>query len=119
MARHNDFGRESEKRAEKFLRGQKHRIVARNYHARHGEIDIISTKRGRGLVFTEVRSKHNTTYGHPIETINRAKQGHIIGAARQFVDENPRYANDDCHFDVITIVGEGEEAVLEYFPDAF
>ena len=63
-----EFGRAGEKRAERFLRGQKHRIVARNYRAKQGEVDIISLAPDRTLVFTEVRSKHDCTYGHPLET---------------------------------------------------
>ena len=56
-----EFGRAGEKRAERFLRGQKHRIVARNYRAKQGEVDIISLAPDRTLVFTEVRSKHDCT----------------------------------------------------------
>lgn len=114
-----EYGRESEAMAEKFLRREKHRIVARNYRAHHGEIDIISTKPGKKLIFTEVRSKHSTAYGHPIETIDQKKRAHILQAAEQFVYENKRYSEYECHFDVITVVGEGKNAQLEYFPDAF
>ena len=114
-----EFGCAGEKRAERFLRGQKHRIVARNYRAKQGEVDIISLAPDRTLVFTEVRSKHDCTYGHPLETVDAKKQQRVRLAARQFLYEHPRYGDHACRFDVITIVGEGRAAKLEYFPDAF
>ncbi len=114
-----EFGRAGEKRAERFLRGQKHRIVARNYRAKQGEVDIISLAPDRTLVFTEVRSKHDCTYGHPLETVDAKKQQRVRLAARQFLYEHPRYGDHACRFDVITIVGEGRAAKLEYFQDVF
>ena len=119
MLGRKDFGAASEKQAEIFLRRKKHRIVARNYFSRHGEIDIISVLPGKMLVFTEVCSKHNCEYGHPIETIDARKQAHIRQTAEKFLLDNPKYADYACRFDVVTIVGEGKNAELEYFPDAF
>lgn len=119
MLGRKDFGAASEKQAEKFLRNKGHRIVARNYFSKHGEIDIISVTVGKVLVFTEVRSKHVCTYGHPIETIDERKQAHIRFTAEKFLYEHPKYEGYTCRFDVVTIVGEGKNAQLEYFPDAF
>ena len=119
MTERQEFGRANEKRAVDFLRKQKHRIIKRNYLTRHGEIDVISVINKDTLVFTEVRSKHNCLYGHPVETINQSKQQHIRYAAQQFLYENKKYQTYNCRFDVITIVGEGREMKLEYFPDAF
>ena len=110
MLGRKDFGAASEKQAEIFLRRKKHRIVARNYFSRHGEIDIISVLPGKMLGFTEVRSKH---------TIDARKQAHIRKTAEKFLLDNPKYADYACRFDVVTIVGEGKNAELEYFPDAF
>ncbi len=119
MMNKKDYGNASEKQAEKFLRSKKHRIVARNYFSKHGEIDIISVLPEKIVVFTEVRSKHACTYGHPIETIDARKQQHIRQTAEKFLTDHPKYADYDCRFDVVTVVGEGKNAVLEYFPDAF
>ena len=119
MTKKQDFGRASEKRAERYLRAHKHRIIARNFLTRQGEVDLISVLPGRLLVFTEVRSKHDCTYGHPVETVDARKQAHIRAAAAQFLYENPKYEGFACRFDVIAIVGEGKDAVLEHFQDAF
>lgn len=119
MAERQDFGRASEKRAERFLRSLKHRIVAKNYRGRQGEIDLVSLSREGVLVFTEVRSKHDVVYGHPAETVDARKQARIRATAQQFLQEHPRFQGYACRFDVITLVGDGKEATLEHFVDAF
>lgn len=113
------FGRASEKRAEQFLRKQKHRIVARNFRTRHGEVDIVSLAPDKTVVFTEVRSRHDASYGHPLETVDARKQARVRQAAEAFLYAHPEYAGHACRFDVITVLGEGRNAVLEHFTDAF
>ena len=71
------------------------------------------------LVFTEVRSKHQEKYGHPVETVDFKKQEKIRKTAELYLYKTPEYQNYICRFDVIAIVGEGKEAILTYFPDAF
>ena len=120
MHNRREIGSFYENIAAKYLEKHGYTILERNYHAgRHGEIDIISVLPGKMLVFTEVRSKHNCEYGHPIETIDARKQAHIRKTAEKFLLDNPKYADYACRFDVVTIVGEGKNAELEYFPDAF
>lgn len=114
------FGKKNEKLAEKFLRKKGHRILERNYLvARLGEIDLITEAPGKIIAFVEVRSKHDVKYGHPLETINEKKIEHIRQAASHFLYAKPQYQSYACRFDVITIVGEGRDKVLEYYPDAF
>ncbi len=113
------FGQTNEKKAAAFLKKQGHKIIVCNFHAKHGEIDIISVVGRKKLVFTEVRSKNSITYGHPAETIDFNKQQRIRETAKVFIYKNPMYENYECRFDVITIIGEGKSALLEYFEDAF
>ena len=119
MTERQAFGRASEKRAENFLRTKKHRILEKNYRTRQCEVDIVSLSPEGILVFTEVRSKHDCRYGHPVETVDARKQARVRAAARQFLYEHAKYRDFACRFDVITVVGEGRDALLEYFPDAF
>lgn len=119
MTKRQDYGVRSEKMAASFLRKLKHRIITMNYRTRQGEVDIISLAPDQTLVFTEVRSRHDCRYGHPVETVNTNKKQRVRKAARQYLYEHPCYQNHACRFDVITIIGEEKDAVLEHFPDAF
>ena len=50
------FGMQAEDAAVRFLKGKHYRIVARNYKAACGEVDIIAQDRGT-LVFVEVKAR--------------------------------------------------------------
>lgn len=119
MAERQAYGRAGEALAEKLLRKKGHKIVARNYRTSHGEIDRISLAPDKTLVFTEVRSKHDTLYGHPLETIDARKQAYVRQAAQLFLHKHPTYRNHVCRFDVVTVVGEGRSAVVEPFENVF
>ncbi len=90
-------------------------IVDRNVHARFAEIDIVATD-GDTLCFIEVRTRQNTTLGHPLETITYKKQQSIRKAAELFLAKR---RIDPCpvRFDVATIVWETME--YQYLKNAF
>ena len=78
----------------------------RNWRTPQAEIDIVAARDGC-CVFVEVRSRTDTTLGHPIETIRQQKKAQIIRAARQFIaSENP--LADGFRFDVIAVTFKGE-----------
>ena len=62
-------------------------ILARNYHTRWGEVDIIAQE-GNALVFIEVKLRRSQIYGTGYEAINPAKQRRIAKAALQYLQEN-------------------------------
>jgi putative endonuclease len=119
MADRQTYGRESEEAACKYLKRHGHRILERNFHGRHGEIDIISLEHRQTLVFCEVRARHSADFVHPLETITPAKQMHVRQTAQVWLYRHPEYTNTECRFDVITVVGEGKKAVLTHLKDAF
>ena len=55
--------------ASTYLESQGYEILARNYHSRHGELDLIATK-NKGLYFIEVKTRSNHAYGLGEESIN-------------------------------------------------
>ena len=72
-----------------------HEILARNYHKRCGEIDIIS-KCGGFVVFTEVKSRKHGSMISGLEAVDRRKQEKIVRTADLWLSENdiglqPRY----------------------------
>lgn len=48
---------------------KKYTILARNYHSRFGEIDIIAKKQNI-IIFVEVKTRKNTIYGFPAEFVD-------------------------------------------------
>lgn len=92
------------------------RIVARNFHCRGGEIDLVAKDR-KTLVFVEVRLRRNADFGGAGASITRRKQQRIILAARHYLttlaDQAP-----DCRFDCVLLAStEGDQ--IEWLRDAF
>ena len=111
------LGRRGERLAERHLRRNGYRIVARNFRAAGAEIDLVAMD-GETLVFVEVKTRFDDGAGTPQEAIDRRKEEHMRRAAEAFA---ARYRAGDraMRFDVVAITGEGTRRRLELLRDAF
>lgn len=105
MPSKRELGFEFEALAAKYLREQGCRPVAKNFYSRAGEIDLIVTH-DKTIVFVEVKYRTQSTFGHPSETVTYSKQKKVIKTAQLFLQRNPKYAQLDARFDVVSIVGD-------------
>jgi putative endonuclease len=96
------IGNNAEKAAKRYLEKQGLKFVDKNFHCRHGEIDLIF-KDKQTLVFVEVRYRKNSAYGHSIETVNTYKQQKIITAAKYYLHKHKMTESISSRFDVIGI----------------
>ena len=67
------LGQRGERRAAWFYRLRGYRIVARNVRLRGGEIDLV-VRRGRTLVFAEVKARQSLTAGYGVDAVDRRKK---------------------------------------------
>lgn len=93
-------GRALEELALTFLQKQGHRLLARNFRCRQGEIDLI-TLEGSKLIFVEVRYRASADFGGAAASVDTRKQQRLILAARYFLHQHPEHRNRDCRFDII------------------
>lgn len=91
------------------------RCLARNFHCRQGELDLVLAG-GDGLVVVEVRYRARADFGRAAETVTAAKQGRIIQATRAFLAAYPRHAERPLRFDVVGIEPDG---TLDWIENAF
>ena len=77
-------------------------MLYRNYLTERGEIDLVC-RDGNVLVFVEVRSRENTDFGRPEETIGPAKQESLRYAAGRYL---ALLGRDDLHyrFDAVEVI---------------
>lgn len=94
------------------------RLVARNVHARGGEIDLIMLD-GATLVFVEVRSRAARGLVSAMESVTPIKQQRVLTAARVFLGRNPQHAERACRFDVVGITHATGRHTLEWVRNAF
>lgn len=113
------LGRRGEAEAAAYLRGIGYRIVATRERVLRGDIDLVALD-GRTVVFVEVRSRTDTTHGHPAETVGYHKQRRIAQLAAAYIR---RHRLEDCaaRIDVVTVVFEGPDGrpQIEHFQNAF
>jgi putative endonuclease len=67
-----------------FLKKKGFRILETNYRCPQGEIDIIARQKDC-LVFVEVRTKANSAFGSPEESITSAKKRHLVLTANHYL----------------------------------
>jgi len=76
--------------------------LEKNYRSRYGEIDIIARK-GRNLIFAEVKTRTNLEYGDPLEAVNRLKMARIKKVASLYIASN-KLSVYSPGFNVISII---------------
>lgn len=112
------LGRWGETAASRFLERSGHRIVARNLRTPVGEIDIIA-RRGRVLLFVEVKTRRSDAYGTPAEAVGPTKQRQILRAAQWYLADTPP-GRLQPRFDVIAVMPDSAgEACCEHIENAF
>ena len=101
-----------------YLEKKKYAIVTRRFRMFRGEIDIVA-RDGGTLVFVEVKTRADESFGRPEESVTPGKQRQIRKIAQGYLVENP-LGDAACRFDVISILfGEENGYRLEHFVDAF
>jgi putative endonuclease len=112
------LGRRGEELAAEYLVREGFRILARNVHLRHAELDVVALERGT-LVFVEVRLRSGSRFGSGAESVDARKRRRIVAAAQELLARGdlPRAAR--VRFDVISIDASREPPELVHFRDAF
>jgi putative endonuclease len=77
-----------------------YRILGRNVWAGGHEIDVIA-RRGRRLVFCEVKSKGGRRFGDPLEMVTAEKQRRLQRAAEAWLAGHPEHRSLAVRFDVV------------------
>jgi putative endonuclease len=91
-----------------------YRILARNAWAAGYELDIV-VRRGRRLIFCEVKEKLGERFGDPIEMVDEEKRRRLRRAADAWLERHPETTGLDISFDVIAL----RNGRLEHLAEAF
>lgn len=83
------LGREGEALAARWLEERGWRVLDRNWHCRHGELDLVMTDPGGRLVFVEVKTRRSRRYGHPVEVLDARKISRLRVLAWLWVYAHP------------------------------
>lgn len=94
------IGSRAERRAVWHYRLRGYRILATNVWIAGYELDVVA-RRGRLIVFCEVKAKSSENLGDPLEMVSAEKARRIRRAAEAWLAANPEYADCEVCFDVV------------------
>jgi putative endonuclease len=118
-----ELGAKGEEIAVRYLKSRGYRILERNYRIRLGEIDIIA-EQGTDLVFIEVKTRSDTLFGSPLDSVTRAKQRQLSKVALDYLGKRGCH-NRPARFDVVGIrlregsAPQSQDAGVELIQNAF
>ncbi len=106
-------GVEAEQRAAQAMRVQGYEVLEQRFRYGHHDVDLVA-RRGRVVVFVEVKSRSGDGFGAPSEAVTARKQADLVRSASVWLARHAT-AWDSIRFDVITV----RDGHLEWLQDAF
>jgi putative endonuclease len=95
-------GKAAERRAAWWYRLRGYRVLAANAWVGAYELDLV-VRRGRRLVFCEVKEKTGPLFGAAVEMVDEEKQRRIRRAAEGWLAAHPEHTGLEVSFDVISV----------------
>ncbi len=111
------LGSKGEDLAVTFLKKKGYKIVSKNYKNYIGEIDIIAQD-GETVVFIEVKTRANDSFGYPFESVHKKKRLKLRNLALLYLKK----AGEELpvRFDVLSITcAENGKMEIDHIQDAF
>src|SRR5438552_16841419 len=97
-------GKRAERRAQWWYRLHGYRVLERNAWVGGYELDLV-VRRGRRLVFCEVKEKLGRRFGEPEEMVDVEKQRRLRRAAGAWLAQHPEAGGLLVSFEVIAMQG--------------
>ena len=110
----NRTGARAERRARLFYLLRGYRVLEANSRPGRVEVDLI-LRRGRRIVFCEVKAKLGSRFGEPGEMVGWAKQERLRRAAEAWLAAHPESAEWEVRFDVVAVTPRGVQRVANAF----
>ncbi|MFO8029864.1 MAG: YraN family protein [Cyclonatronaceae bacterium] len=115
---HVEIGKLGEDRAAAFLSDKGFLILDRNYRFMRAEVDIVAATQ-REIVFVEVKTRRNTSFGEPEERVDEKKKRQLFKVAEAWLHER-KMEGSPVRFDVISVFRpEKEDERITHFEGAF
>jgi len=111
------FGKESESLAVRYLKKNGYKILEQNYRNKIGEIDIIA-KEKETLVFVEVKARKTHIFGNPKWAVTPKKQRKISMVALYYLKAT-KQNHVKARFDVVALSSQKDNLQIEIIKNAF
>jgi putative endonuclease len=98
------LGAEAERRVRRHYRLRGYVVLDANARAGGNELDVVA-RRGRRLVFCEVKARTAAGFGDPWEAVGPEKRRRLERAAAGWLARRPELAGLDISFEVAAVRG--------------
>ncbi len=113
------LGQWGEKRSEKFLKRKGLKTLTHNFTCKTGEIDLVMVDSDRTIVFVEVKTRADESFGPSESAITAGKKAKMVRAARYFLATN-EIGDRPLRFDVVTVIlGQKGPVQIRHHENAF
>lgn len=93
-------------------------MIARNYEAPTGEIDLVMLD-GTSLVFVEVRYRGPGAWTSGLASVDAAKQRRLVRTGELFLRDHAEHRFRPVRFDVVAATRGNYRLACEWIRDAF
>jgi putative endonuclease len=108
--RKSRLGPDAERRVRRYYRLRGFLVLDSNTRAGGNELDIV-LRRGRRLVFCEVKARSGDSFGSPAEAVGPEKVRRLQRAAEGWLARNPKLLDLEVAFEVVAVRGRSIERV--------
>ena len=105
------LGRKGERLAVKFMKKAGYKLVKRNFTTPFGEADAIMSK-GENIVFIEVKTRSNSIFGEPKDSVGYRKQEKYKKIAQYY---KLKHGETPITFAVVEVTEEGINLIEDAF----
>lgn len=95
------------------LKKHGYKILQRNFSCQFGEVDIVAQQEDY-IVFVEVKSRSNTSFGMPREAVDWRKQQRIVNCASLWLTAK-RKVGSPVRFDVVEVLDGNVNVLVDAF----
>jgi putative endonuclease len=115
-----NLGRYGENLARMFFERLGFELVEENFRFERAETDLIFKDDSKKLLlFVEVKTRRNKTFGEPEESVTEHKMKQMLKSAQGFLMMYPEYEEYDKRFDVAAIMIEGGKEKINHIENVF
>lgn len=109
------FGDIGEELAADTLKKKGYKILARQYRCQYGEIDLVCQFKNE-IVFVEVKSRHDSIFGYPEDSVTQTKRRHLAACAEAYLDAH-HLTQVPWRVDVVAIEFDYHPPKISHFED--
>jgi putative endonuclease len=117
LNKRQQFGKESESLAVRYLKKNGYKILEQNYRNKLGEIDIIAKEKDT-LAFVEVKARKTHVFGNPKWAVTPKKQRKISMVALYYLKAT-KQTHVKARFDVVALSLAKDNPQIEIIKNAF